>query len=157
MAQSPRKIVFNVPSLIPERPGPRPAERVVARAVPTVAAHDGDRKKLATLMEVGQALAGTFNLQAGLYGVLEVLERRCGAMRGTVALLEPDTGSWPSRLHSGIRRPRDGFATASARASRAGPSSPGHPSWSPRRSAKPARRSPSSGCPFCWTPLLSAP
>jgi Nif-specific regulatory protein len=54
--------------------------------------HDGDRKKLATLMEVGQALAGTLNLQAGLYGALEVLERRCGAMRGTIALLEPETG-----------------------------------------------------------------
>ena len=30
-------------------------------------------------MEVSQALTGTLNLPAGLYGVLEVLERRCGA------------------------------------------------------------------------------
>jgi Nif-specific regulatory protein len=92
MAQSPRKIVFNIPSLVPDRPGSRPAERAAPRSLPATSGHDGDRKKLATLMEVGQALAGTLNLQAGLYGVLEVLERRCGALRGTVALLEEETG-----------------------------------------------------------------
>ncbi len=92
MAHSPRKIVFNVPSLVPDRGGPRTADRLNPRAAPPASAPDGDRKKLATLMEVGQALAGTLNLQAGLYGALEVLERRCGAMRATVALLEPETG-----------------------------------------------------------------
>ncbi|MGH7526814.1 MAG: sigma-54-dependent Fis family transcriptional regulator [Gemmatimonadales bacterium] len=39
-------------------------------------------------MEVSQALAGTLNLKAGLHGVLEVLERRCGALRSAVTLLE---------------------------------------------------------------------
>ena len=44
------------------------------------------------LMEVSQALTGTLNLPAGLYGVLEVLERRCGAVRGAVTLLEEESG-----------------------------------------------------------------
>jgi hypothetical protein len=92
MAQSPRKIVFSIPSLVPDRPVPRAAERAAPRTMPMASGRDGDRKKLATLMEVGEALAGTLNLQAGLYGVLEVLERRCGALRGTVALLEEETG-----------------------------------------------------------------
>ena len=52
----------------------------------------GEVRKLGTLMEVGQALAGTLNLQAGLYAVLEVLERRCGAIRGAVTLLEEASG-----------------------------------------------------------------
>jgi Nif-specific regulatory protein len=43
-------------------------------------------------MEMGEALAGTLNLQAGLYGALEVLERRCGALRGSIALLEEESG-----------------------------------------------------------------
>ena len=46
----------------------------------------------ATLLEVSQALAGNLNLQTGLYGVLEVLERRCGAGRGAVTLIEEASG-----------------------------------------------------------------
>jgi Nif-specific regulatory protein len=44
------------------------------------------------LMEVSEALTGTLNLSAGLYGVLEVLGRRCGAIRGAVTLLEGESG-----------------------------------------------------------------
>src|SRR5829696_2376186 len=89
MAHAPRKIVFNIPSLLPDRPAHRadPVPRPASPAPP-----EGDVRKLATIMEVGEALAGTLNLQAGLYGVLEVLERRCGAMRGSVALLEEESG-----------------------------------------------------------------
>src|SRR5829696_3101262 len=89
MAHAPRKIVFNIPSLLPDRPAHRadPVPRPASPAPP-----EGDVRKLATIMEVGEALAGTLNLQSGLYGVLEVLERRCGALRGTVALLEEETG-----------------------------------------------------------------
>jgi Nif-specific regulatory protein len=49
-------------------------------------------RKLATLLEVSQALAGSLSLQTGLYGVLEVLERRCGAGRGAVTLIEDASG-----------------------------------------------------------------
>src|SRR5258705_12205505 len=94
MSQNPRKIVFNMPSLVSEpaaepRPGHRPA--MVSPADPgTPELTEG--RKLGTLMEVSEALTGTLNLQAGLYGVLEVLERRCGALRGSVTLLEEGGG-----------------------------------------------------------------
>jgi Nif-specific regulatory protein len=94
---SPRKIVFTMPSLLPESGTGRhaaPDERA-APASPTAATAPGevaDVRKLAMLMEVSQALTGTLNLPAGLYGVLEVLERRCGAVRGAVTLLEEESG-----------------------------------------------------------------
>ena len=97
---SPSKIVFNVPSLMPEdaarrrsgaepvRPGPAsPPPRESAELV-----EQADVRKLATLLEVSQALAGTLNLETSLYGVLEVLERRCGARRGAITLIEEASG-----------------------------------------------------------------
>jgi Nif-specific regulatory protein len=100
MSHAPRKIVFNMPSLLPEgeRTGPRLAPQppsiqpVPAPVQRDVSADGGEVRKLGTLMEVGQALAGTLNLQAGLYAVLEVLERRCGAVRGAITLLEEPSG-----------------------------------------------------------------
>src|SRR5262245_57101866 len=94
---NPRKIVFSMPSLLPgggtTRRG-RPDERIAAPspADANAPAEVADVRKLAMLMEVSQALTGTLNLAAGLYGVLEVLERRCGAVRGAVTLLEEDSG-----------------------------------------------------------------
>src|SRR5215207_791002 len=92
MAHAPQKIVFSIPSLVPDRPVPRAVEAGPRHSPAAPPPEGGDVRKLATIMEVGEALAGTLNLQAGLYGVLEVLERRCGALRGTVALLEEETG-----------------------------------------------------------------
>jgi Nif-specific regulatory protein len=100
MSHAPRKIVFNIPSLVPEAagdvPGPRrasPAPMAAPRPPLRETPSDGaEVRKLGTLMEVGQALAGTLNLQAGLYAVLEVLQRRCGAVRGAVTLLEEASG-----------------------------------------------------------------
>jgi Nif-specific regulatory protein len=96
---NPRKIVFNIPSLLPEQgttrrggaSGERPAAPPSAETAPAPA-EVGDVRKLAMLMEVSEALTGTLNLAAGLYGVLEVLERRCGAVRGAVTLLEEESG-----------------------------------------------------------------
>jgi Nif-specific regulatory protein len=95
-----RKIVFHVPSLLPEdgaaRPAEVPSERT--RAEPAAATHadpsveSGEIRKLVTLLEVSQALAGSLNLQTGLYGALEVLERRCGTRRGAITLLEESSG-----------------------------------------------------------------
>ena len=91
MSPAPRKIVFHVPSLVDEDPAVRPAD-LSSRLnpapdhpapAPDLALDAGEVRKLATLLEVSQALAGSLNLQAGLYGVLEVLERRCGAGRDT--------------------------------------------------------------------------
>ncbi len=94
MANAPRRIVFSVPALVPDhsRPAADGAEAAEADG-PAPAAHEAsDARKLATVMEVGEALAGTLNLQAGLYAALEVLERRCGATRGMVALIEEESG-----------------------------------------------------------------
>jgi Nif-specific regulatory protein len=103
MPPAPRKIVFNVPSLVSEESARRGTEPAAAAgpvpysppepATPGAEAPaDGDVRKLATLLEVSQALAGSLNLQTGLYGVLEVLERRCGAGRGAVTLMEEASG-----------------------------------------------------------------
>ena len=91
-----RKIVFNVPSIMPDAGPGRAVASLGPGAAPadTVPAAEGseDARKLAMLVEVSQALTGTLNLPAGLYGVLEVLERRCGALRGAVTLLEEASG-----------------------------------------------------------------
>jgi Nif-specific regulatory protein len=98
MAHSPRKIVFNVPALLPDgTPAGARHRPPLAPTGPTAAFPDGsgehsDVRKLGTIMELGEALAGTLNLQAGLYSVLEVLGRRCGAIRGAVTLCDKSTG-----------------------------------------------------------------
>jgi Nif-specific regulatory protein len=97
MPSAPRKIVFHVPSLLPDettrrRTEPGPSAPATPAAPRSAAERPGDVRKLGTLLEVGQALAGTLNLQTGLYGVLEVLERRCGARRGAVTLIEEASG-----------------------------------------------------------------
>jgi Nif-specific regulatory protein len=106
MSPASRKIVFHVPSLMPEDPARRRSEpsgslaalpsgepgRLAAGRPELPEEESGDVRKLATLLEVSQTLAGTLNLQAGLYGVLEVLERRCGTRRGAVTLLEEASG-----------------------------------------------------------------
>ncbi|HET7239629.1 MAG TPA: GAF domain-containing protein, partial [Gemmatimonadales bacterium] len=95
---TPRKIVFSMPALLPEGgPGRRgaPGREDTASAPspePAAGGEVADVRKLAMLMEVSQALTGTLNLAAGLYGVLEVLERRCGAVRAAVTLLEEESG-----------------------------------------------------------------
>ena len=47
--------------------------------------------KLATLVEVSQALSGTLNLKHSLHRVLEILERRQNMFRSAVTLLRPDS------------------------------------------------------------------
>ncbi|HEY0094229.1 MAG TPA: sigma 54-interacting transcriptional regulator, partial [Archangium sp.] len=54
--------------------------------------HPGRHPALASLLEVSQALAGAQELRAALHRVLERLERYHGVVRGTVTLLDPDTG-----------------------------------------------------------------
>jgi Nif-specific regulatory protein len=107
---SPRKIVFHVPSLLPDAGRARaadPGAREAAPAAEAGAEGEGgeDARKLAMLVEVSQALTGTLNLQAGLYGVLEVLERRCGALRGAITLLEEASGMLVVEAALGYPRP----------------------------------------------------
>jgi Nif-specific regulatory protein len=94
MSQSPRKIVFKMPSLLSEPAAERHAEHrpAVAPSGDPLSPELTESRKLGTIMEVSQALTGTLNLQAGVYGVLEVLERRCGTLRGSVTLLDQASG-----------------------------------------------------------------
>jgi Nif-specific regulatory protein len=64
-----------------------------------------EARKLGTLVDVSQALAGNLNLQAGLSAVLLTLGRRCGAVRGTIALLDDRTGQLQIRAALGLSRP----------------------------------------------------
>ena len=119
---APRKIVFNMPSLVPDGGSARVPKRLgrggePASAIRQQAAAGEDARKLTMLIEVSQALTGTLNLQAGLYGVLEVLRvsLRSGA-RGDHA---PGGGERAAGGGGGARLPaavRDGCATGSARA-----------------------------------------
>jgi Nif-specific regulatory protein len=54
-------------------------------------AHEGEIRKLSTLLEASQALLKERGLQAGLQRVLEILGRHHGAIRSTVVLLNEDT------------------------------------------------------------------
>ena len=68
-----------------------------------------EARKLGTLVDVSQALAGNVSLQAGLSGVLATLVRRCGAVRGAVALLDEQTREL--QIRAGVGLSRDGSAT----------------------------------------------
>src|SRR5258708_35692938 len=50
-----------------------------------------EARKLATFLETGQTLAGTYGLKGAISRVLEMLDRHHGMMRGVVMLLDPDT------------------------------------------------------------------
>src|SRR5437870_8463404 len=49
-----------------------------------------EARRLATLLEVSQALSGTLNQKAAFHRVLEILARHHGAVRGLVSLLHAD-------------------------------------------------------------------
>jgi Nif-specific regulatory protein len=72
---------------------------------PRVAGADtSEARKLGTLVDVSQALVSSWNLQAGLSGVLAILGRRCGAIRGTIALVDDRTGELVVRAGLGLTK-----------------------------------------------------
>jgi Nif-specific regulatory protein len=76
-----------------------------ASYTPRVAGADtSEARKLGTLVDVSQALVSSLNLQAGLSRVLAILGRRCGAVRGTVALLDDRTSELVVRAGLGLTR-----------------------------------------------------
>ena len=95
-------IVFHAPELIPSRSSVEhsgsPAENTSSRPARTEAS---EARKLGTLVDVSQAMAGAVSLHAGLAGVLEVLARRCGAVRGAVALIDEQTRELQVRAAAG--------------------------------------------------------
>ncbi len=50
-----------------------------------------EARKLATFLETGQILAGTFELKNAMSRVLEILGRHHGMTRGVVTLIDQDT------------------------------------------------------------------
>ena len=115
----PRKIVFNVPSLMKDSGAAR-APRGPRGGNPgpetgPAPSRAGEVAKLAMLVEVSQALTGTLNIQAGLYGVLEVLERRCRALRAPSPCWRRPAGCWWWRPRSDIPGCPVGCGIASAR------------------------------------------
>jgi Nif-specific regulatory protein len=65
-----------------------------------------ETRKLGTLVDVSQALAGHLNLQAGLSAMLLILGRRCSVVRGAVALLDGATGELQIRASLGLSHER---------------------------------------------------
>ncbi len=72
-----------------ERVGP--ASRAPAETRRAGRDHSAEIRKLTTLVEISQALAGTLNFKGGLHPVLEILERHHHAVRSSVTILQPDT------------------------------------------------------------------
>jgi Nif-specific regulatory protein len=105
VADESRHIVFQSPELITPSSATGGRE-TAAESSPSrpVHAETGEARKLGTLVDVSQALAGSINLHAGLSGVLEVLARRCGAVRGAVALIDVQTGDLQVRAATGLSR-----------------------------------------------------
>src|SRR3982750_2309944 len=63
-----------------------------------------ETRKLGTLLDASQALAGHVSLAGGRSAVLVTLARRCGAVRGTVSLLDDSTGQLEIRASIGLSR-----------------------------------------------------
>jgi Nif-specific regulatory protein len=62
----------------------------------------GETRRLATFLEVSQALSGTLNLKVALHQVLEVLERHHGMIRGTVTVLDEESGDLYIEASNGL-------------------------------------------------------
>jgi Nif-specific regulatory protein len=63
-----------------------------------------EARKLSTLVDVSQALAGHLSLQAGLGAMLLILQRRCSVVRGAVALVGEQSGKLDLRASIGLDR-----------------------------------------------------
>jgi Nif-specific regulatory protein len=106
-----RRILFQPPALLPS-PAPGEALSAPEAGPPARSPHSetSEARKLGTLVDVSQALVGHVNLHAGLSGVLMILARRCGAVRGAVALLDERTGEL--QVRAGIGLSREGHVTS---------------------------------------------
>ncbi len=67
--------------------------------------HTNETRRLATLLEVSQALSGVLNLKAALHSVLDILERRHQVAGGAVVLVDRDTKDLHVEAANGTRLP----------------------------------------------------
>ncbi len=98
-----RRILFQAPELLPAASGDSPTEAGTSVPRP-VRTETSEARKLGTLVDVSQALAGSVNLHAGLSGVLATLARRCAVVRGAVALLDEHARELQIRAAIGLSR-----------------------------------------------------
>jgi Nif-specific regulatory protein len=110
MADEAQRIVFQAPELVPPvSEGEGLEQSPVEAASRPLWTETSEARKLGTLVDVSQALAGSVNLHAGLSGVLVILARRCGVVRGAIALLDEHTKEL--QIRAGIGLSREGQAT----------------------------------------------
>jgi Nif-specific regulatory protein len=74
-------------------------------AVSPVRDHTNEIRRLATLLEVSQALSGVLNLKSALHSVLDILERRHQVAGGAVLLVDRDTKEVHAEATNGVRLP----------------------------------------------------
>src|SRR5215510_13180854 len=67
--------------------------------------HTNETRRLATLLEVSQALSGVLNLKSALHSVLDILERRHQVAGGAVLLVDRDTKDVHAEAANGMRLP----------------------------------------------------
>ena len=116
----------------------RPSDEGAESYSPRVTgAETSEARKLGTLVDVSQALVSSLNLQAGLSGVLGILGRRCGAIRGTIALLDDRTGELVVRAGLGLTREGQSTRYASGEGITGSVASSGEPVVVPRISQDP--------------------
>ena len=83
-----------------ERVGPAPRAPVETRRAGRD--HSAEIRRLTTLVEISQALAGTLDFKAGLHPVLEILERHHHAVRSSFTILQPETAELASEASIGL-------------------------------------------------------
>jgi Nif-specific regulatory protein len=72
------------------QPNPGLREAAMSSFSQTMSAADSEARNLATILETGQILAGTLELNGALARVLETLGRHHGMVRSFVSLIEPE-------------------------------------------------------------------
>ena len=67
--------------------------------------HTAEIRRLATLLEISQALSGVLNLKTAMHAVLTLLERRHQVAGGAVLLLDAESKELHVDAAAGIRLP----------------------------------------------------
>jgi len=75
--------------------------------------HTNETRRLATLLEISQALSGVLNLKAALHSVLDILERRHQVAGSAVVVVDRDTKEIHVEAANGLRLPAQRARTRS--------------------------------------------
>jgi len=108
LAEDARRILVHPPDLLPSQVEAGAGEEEDPNPAPRGPSETGEARKLGTLVDVSQALAGHLSLQGGLSAMLLILARRCSVLRGAVALLDDQSGGLQIRASVGLPHDRNG-------------------------------------------------